>query len=831
LAKAEKYRVSFKTGDNYEAQVSFFYEGYVGAITTLIGGARPFVLKEFNTDEDLFKPIRPQLAEMEILATPSSVTLDDFLAASDTDIEVRFYFGSLTSPYWIGYLLQQDFQEEWVGTNHIIKVTASDGFGMLKFKKLSNNGAEVTGKKTPFDIIQYATQGLPIGWTTYNLINNLYYDGMSTTLPATSLSQAYIDSKTFEETPTLYSDNYKVLEQINAAFNQTIFMYDGGWFLLRMEELYTPTTTNLRGYNVTLGTTTTLSRRYDASVGKTRSIKLISPEAMRFIRRTTKEDIVRFPYERFSEIIPNTSFARGALIRQTSTSRDYAITDWSLYEGTMQNFGTPAVGNGYIFRKETFLSITSPLIDNYVVLTQTYLSPVTFPAASQDFLMRSQSIEVYPGEKITFDVDTQFAIDFTTKETMKTAYIRLVTSTKVYTLSETGKWIEVEPFPSPFTDASLNIVYNDDGNTLPLEWNTVSVESEAIPDRGQLSIWLVTPREPWASGQVRYFKGLKFEIINRFDGFQEGLTGIQSKFTKSNELRVSDESEIYFDDSFSSAYRGALYKPNQTDLTDNKWYRFRYSGERQGFRKQNAIARWSHNRYNRTKLDANFFGLFYEVGASTQPIGLMNTVVFVDDDPNKVYAIVNLNEIDFASATWSATLEEVWDNARDAGVTAPKSATVGVKLGTYDNTYTPVAKIPFSSSNNVDFIYTEDSKIYYKGASQLSVNITVSITGTIILTTGTFPVNTEFRLKKNGTTIFTQTILVNSNPQPLSVNLNPSSAVAINPNDYFEIEYLATVYGTLINTISFDFGTFQTSSYTIQKALDYDPYSERYTYT
>lgn len=827
MAKAEKYRINFKTGDNYDAQISFFYEGYVGSVTTLIGGAKPFVLREFNTDEDLFKPIRPQLAEIEILASSTGVTLEAFLANADTDIEVRFYYSTLLSPYWIGYLLQQDFQEEWINTNHLIRVTASDGFGMLKFKKLSNNGAEVTGKQTPLNIIQYATQGLPVSWSSFAVINNLYYNGMSTTLPATSLSQTYIDSKTFEETPTLYSDNYKVLEQMNRAFNQTIFMYDGYLFLLRIEELYTPTTTNLRGYQVVLGTTSNLSRRYDAQVGRNKSIKLISPEALRFIKRMTKEDIVNFPYVRFSEIISNSSFARGGLIRQSSTNRDYSISDWTLYEGDMRAYNIPAVGNGEIIRRETFLSITSPLIDNYAVLSQTNLSPILFPASSQNFLMGSQSIQVYQGEKITFDIDHRFEIDFITANTMRTVYIRLDATTNDYTLNENGKWVVIPPFPGSTPDTSIDTYYNDNQNIKPTEWNTTSVESEDIPEGGLLSIWLVCPNEPWATGQVRYFKGLKFEIINRFDGFQEGLTGIESKFTKSNELRVSDESEIVFDDSFSSAYKGALYKPNQTDLTDNNWFRFRYSGERQGFRKHNAIARWSHNRYNRNKLDANFFGLLYEVGGSTQPIGLINTVVFVDDDPNKVYAIVNMNEIDFAAGTWSATLEEVWDNDRDGGTSASKSVIVSVRTGTYLSQTT----VPYSSSNNADFFYTADNKIYYKGATQLTTAITVSLAGNFISTTGAFPVNTEFRLKQNGTTIRTQTFPVNTNPQAFSINLSPVGSTTINPNDYFEIEYLATQAGKSITSIQFTSGSFQISSYTIPKALDYDTYSERYTYS
>ncbi len=820
MAKAEKYRINFKTGDNYDAQISFFYEGYAGSVITLIGGEKPFVLREFNTEEDLYKPIRPQLAEMEILASSSGVTLDDFIASNDTDIEVRFYYESLVSPYWIGYLLQQDFQEEWINTNHIIKVTATDGFGMLKLKKLSNNGSEVTGKQTPLSIIQYATQGLPVGWTNFNVINNLYHSSMSTTLPATSLSQAYIDSKTFEETPTLYSDNYKVLEQINKSFNQTIFMYQGEWFILRLEEIYAPTTTNLRGYRQTGASTSTINRRYDISVGKTRSVKTISPEMLRFIKRTTKEDIVKFPFERFSEIILNSSFARGTLISTYPQFKDYTISNWSYLMGDM--FIWTAATYGTLLRRETFLSLTTPLVDNYAILPQTNIPP-SEGITSMDYLMRSASIAVYTGEKITLDVDHKFQFGFATKQTMKTIYVRLTTPAKDYNLTEEGKWVEI---PNLSSGTAITTIYNDNDNVEPTEWNTTSVESEAIPDNGTLNIWLVCPNSPWTTDQARYFKGLKFEIINRFDGFEEGLTGVESKFTKSNELRVSDEREISFDDSFSSAYKGALYKPNQTDLTDNNWFRFRYSGERWGFRKQNAITHYSHNRYNRNKIDVNFYGLVFEVGASTQQIGLMNTVVFVDDDPNKVYGIVNINEIDFASGTWSATLEEVWDNAKDSG-NVSKSATASVVTGTYNNQST----VPFGSSTSADLVYTGDNKIYYRGGTQIVNAVTVSLAGNFITTIGAFPVNTEFRLKQNGTTIRTQTFPVNTNPQAFTINLSPLGTITINPNDYFEIEYLATQAGKSITSIQFTSGSFQISSYTIPKALDYDSYTERYTYS
>ena len=53
---------------------------------------------------------------------------------------------------------------------------------------------------------------------------------------------------------------------------------------------------------------------------------------------------------------------------------------------------------------------------------------------------------------------------------------------------------------------------------------------------------------------------------------------------------------------------------------------------------------------------------------NTLPIGLINTVQFVDDDSNKTYFIANMKEIDFVNSTWSATLIEIYDEDRDEGV-------------------------------------------------------------------------------------------------------------------------------------------------------------------
>ena len=90
MAKFLKYKIDFKSNDNQDCQVQFLYEEWLGGITTLEGGVKPFVLREFNTDDDIFKPIRAMMAEMEIVTNVNGIQIEDFYANQDSDILVRF---------------------------------------------------------------------------------------------------------------------------------------------------------------------------------------------------------------------------------------------------------------------------------------------------------------------------------------------------------------------------------------------------------------------------------------------------------------------------------------------------------------------------------------------------------------------------------------------------------------------------------------------------------------------------------------------------------------------------------------------------------------------
>jgi len=155
----EKYNITFKTRQDQTCKVRMYIDGYTGSIINLEGASNPFVLREFNTDEDIYKPLRPQEATISFLSQ-TGVSIDDFLGNSDVFCYVAFEFMSTTRFYWIGYLLQDDFQEVWQDTQHIITLRATEGLGLLKEQPLTDtSGNELIGNFTPYALLSYAADG------------------------------------------------------------------------------------------------------------------------------------------------------------------------------------------------------------------------------------------------------------------------------------------------------------------------------------------------------------------------------------------------------------------------------------------------------------------------------------------------------------------------------------------------------------------------------------------------------------------------------------------------------------------------------------------------
>ena len=804
MAKAEKYRYSFKSHEGQTCVVRFDFEGFVGTSTTLVASARPFVLKEFNTDDEIFKPLRPQMAEMSFIASASGVSIDDFLMDNDDDIIVYFDFGSWTN-YWMGYMLQDDFQESWINTNHIITLRATEGIGQLKDVELTEAGTELNGRYTPLELIQYAMSETVQGFTDYKVFSNLFHSSMTDTSTYTGIDQCYVDAKTFQINASEYDDSYLALEKINKSWNQTLFMYKGKWVIFRQEELYIPYSENIRGYRQNGATRIDASQRFDALVGVNQTVKPITPEMLRFIQRRTKSDTIQFNFEMFDEVVCNGSFSRGDLRSSSSTEKIYDLDLWDWREGTPGSPTTPATGS---YGRKIIYDANGKLDDQYAYLTQ--------KSTIGSRWLISCGTDVLKNETFIFNIDSRFKTTFAGTATLAVVSFQLVTATNYYTLDDDGTWYTSNASWSTNYKLIQNY-YNGTGAPIPTDWVTNQVEAKSIPDDGILYILLWMPDIPLISGQEKWFKNLQLDVITRFNGINiETIEAVQSIFTKADTLKPKFFDEIYFDDGLSKLYKGSLYESDQQTLTTEDWHRYRYSSEAFGFRKENDIAHWSRNRLNRNKIDVNFYGLTWSSG--TEPIGLINTVRFTDDDPNRIYTIANLKEIDFSSSTWSATLVEVFnmdDDATGSPVARTLSLTANVgRVITYAK-WDIISLADFTADAGI-------SKFTFGGSTSITTTVTCTLQGYTITTTSV-PITVDIYLKKNATILNTQTFTVTSNPESFNVTLT-TAGVTIAPGDEIYVEMDSDITESQITG-----GVLQVT-YNVTSAVSYDPYEDKYIY-
>jgi hypothetical protein len=195
------------------------------------------------------------------------------------------------------------------------------------------------------------------------------------------------------------------------------------------------------------------------------------------------------------------------------------------------------------------------------------------------------------------------------------------------------------------------------------------------------------------------------------------------------------------------------------------------------------------------------------------PIGLMNTIRFLDDDPNKVYWIANLKEIDYASGTWSATLEEVYDEVRDTPISQTFEA--DFTIGTYASPST----LPLTLVTSGGFSIQGGNTARYDNATTLSTPVDCSIFGEV--SAASYPATISFQLQKNGTAIRTINYPIYVANQPYTLNLSVTTQT-IATNDTFRV----VVVGA--STINVDGGDMKINS--PSTTLAYDTYTDNYLY-
>ena len=813
MAYAKKYEIQFYTAENKLCYVEFFFDGYSGSVTQLTPALSPFVLKEYNTDDDIFKPIRGQEATISFLSSDTgySVGIDEFLGNTDTYCYIRFKYDSSSLIYWTGYLLQDDFQETWQDTKHILTLRANEGLGLLRNELLSNEGAELIGTFNITDLFIYCIQNSLPEWGRYKVISNLYHDSMDDTLPQPSLSQCEVDARTFSIGDGEYEDKYTVLEKINKAFSQTIFQYRGQWHIVRIEEFYTAFANNLRQKEFyTLGFPnqwTTDDVRYDLEVGVDEAIKPITPDMFRMINRITKRDQINFTYDYPSELIVNQSFERGTLLSSGSGYKTYSVNNWYCYKGYKE---TPIVSTADHYRKD-IIDNYDRVIDSYFFLNREDYTP---PSAGTNWL-QSEDLRVKKGDVIDLSFlykpcENSILQLFGKSNVMQVLYKRDASPQVRLSLADDGSW-KVMPNngtwdTAPVWQQTYLSINKSQNTTNENGYFEKAVLTQPVPYDGIIRILLIPNDLGVTFSGNGLWSQLKLRLQASLDGINTStIYGELEKYTKTEDIKSNFEDEIFLDDSPNVNLIGTIFESDGLTKTTPTWYRYRFSDESYGFKNQNLIARYQNTKYPRNKIDANFYG----ISQGSQVVGLINTIKFVDDDPSKVYAIANMKEIDFQNETWSATLVEIYDQNKD-GLTIEAVLETGEQAGE--------EYLPLDMTNTAYFELIDNNKIKYIGTQSINVDITATIIGSV--TSASVPQDFILSITKNTSTFLDSEIYeVAVNPTAINFTFTAND-VTLNTNDTIEYK----------NDASTPPITVTSGGITIIASNSYPTYEKKYIY-
>jgi len=473
-----------------------------------------------------------------------------------------------------------------------------------------------------------------------------------------------VDARTFETAPGEFEDSYTVLEKVNRAWSSTLFQWNGDWFVLRLEELFTDG--NLIGFrqNVpVVGQRTGINQRYDIEVGVMKDVKPVVPEMIKTLQKPSKETTIRFDWNQFDQTICNESFTEGArtedFVGGTGTEK-YEVDQWVKEKGSISS---PTVTTVAFERRVEYTNYK--VDDDYI-----YIGPDVF-IGDNDNWIRSCNVYVTIGDSV--DIEFQYKSEQASggPNALIVAVLLLYANdgTK-YALSRINRtWVQWT------TDNEITTLFFPNTQS-PTDWvgfsqtfdDPTQTGNEPIPKPGYLNLLLYRDFSAIGLGGV-FFKDLNFSIRSQAErNRRRPIKGVFDRYTIDKDVAKNWDETVYLDDAPTNIYKGAIYEDDGFTLTGDEWYRRRYNTERYTFKRQHAIARWFMNRSYKTKLDVNLYGLKWDISGTDYPIGIMNTLKFVDDAPTKIYAITNLREVDFMSCIWSASLVEVYDTTVDQDV-------------------------------------------------------------------------------------------------------------------------------------------------------------------
>lgn len=220
--------------------VNFYFDGYLGDSTELIGSGTPLIITKGERGQDKMAPIAGSKAEIEIIITDDTFDKTQFFIIQQFQIKVTITktdFEGNGSFWWGGYVKPSYCEYPYAVAPYPFKIIATDGIALLK-----NNLVDLTEIKRGTGYVSILNLLMEKGvFETKHGLNNLR---VISSLHRTGKTQTFDNISTrFElwvDDKGSYMNIYDILVQIATSFTGRIFFDAEYIWFQRIADLINP---------------------------------------------------------------------------------------------------------------------------------------------------------------------------------------------------------------------------------------------------------------------------------------------------------------------------------------------------------------------------------------------------------------------------------------------------------------------------------------------------------------------------------------------------------------------------------------------------------------
>ena len=603
-----------------------------GAVVELTGSNRPAVSSITDNEQSLYTPVRGQSLNVEFVV--GDVTIDTFIDNSDKKWRANFLIEGNT--IFIGYLVTDDCQELFIDHNHVLRLSFTDGLGLLKDAPIKDgSNLDPYGIYSTYDIIRLGVNmtGLTL---PMNIYNDVYESGFSNTVTSWYKSSNKINAKSLMKDSSSFHDTYTILSDILSSLNSTLFQWRGEWWIVRWSSMFIDGGTFNWHYtldDVTATKTSTLE--YTATIGKTQLVKEIGQPMIISVQRPAEFVKIEYDFVPVPEIIRNIDLEEGTVTSSTSTDV-YKTPSYLTQTSRTAKIHQKLNGYGYEYERRLEIDGAADFSDHSKYIKTEEIDVMKGDTLGIQLSYKQESTTSVSGTTLIFQVyldgllGTDYTLDDnTTWQTSTTSIISGVTRSRI-----------------------------DEDNFYMFELDTYP-----MPDSGRVHIKFYIGDA--GSGGKAVFRNMNVTyngvITNRLKNTKGEFIKIATGNTVKNKIEVTQ----LYNSSYSELYKGSMIDDSGAFNIPQPQNLVRDGvTEEKSLIEINAVGYYFANYRSKYRIEGTFLGTHSDDSGAELPVGFFNKFKF-DELPNKFFALIDLPEIDWRANYWTGTFIELYDTVVD----------------------------------------------------------------------------------------------------------------------------------------------------------------------